>query len=201
MPRPVLRRLRRLPRPAASPGSPKRSSSDAVGDVTSGAADEESADGQGRQKQQNVSRLKRPDLLCDHCGRQGHQKSACWQLHPHLDPKTPEGQLMRQQDKARTRADKARRAALEAAGAYGGWAPGGQFGHFPNAGYFPYMAGPPGAMAPPPPGGSTGTGAPGAAAPSSGVPPPPPYPQGTMLPMPGFPASSAGGGGQKLCYG
>eukprot|EP01046_Picozoa_sp_COSAG06_P021384 COSAG06_NODE_1605_length_8948_cov_25.421939_5_plen_597_part_00 len=184
-------------------GSPKRSSSEAAGETPNSPAGGGGADEQGQPssaKQQNVSRLRRPDLICDHCGKAGHQKSACWALYPHLDPKTPEGKLMRQQDKARTKADKARRTALGTAGAYGGWNPGGQFGPFPNAGYFPYTMGPPGAMMPPSTGGATGAGTQGDAAPGAGIPPPPPYPPGVMLPAPGLQAGPPGGGGQKLCY-
>ena len=82
--------------------------------------------------QQDVSRLKRPDLKCDHCGKLGHQKSACWQLHPELDPKTPQGKQMRLRDKARTRAERAKQMGFP--WNYD-WSFGGQYPSPPPGGY------------------------------------------------------------------
>ena len=45
--------------------------------------------------------LRRPDLFCTHCKKRGHQKSACWQLHPDMHPRSIAGKRRRQIDRAR----------------------------------------------------------------------------------------------------
>jgi hypothetical protein len=110
-------------------GSPKRSlpadtGSDAAGGRAGGQQTLASPDAGTGAGQQDHSKLKRPDLLCDHCGKRGHQKTACWVLHPELNPRTPEGKLQRAKDKERSRAERARRHGYGAYGGYGGY--GGQ---------------------------------------------------------------------------
>ena len=60
-----------------------------------------------------------PDLECTHCGRKGHQRSACWQLHPELDPRTPEGKMRKMLDWARSRAERKRAGAAHLHRGYG----------------------------------------------------------------------------------
>ena len=180
-----------------------------TGGAPSGGGTLAAAGGAVTATQQHVSRLKRPDLQCDHCGKPGHQMSACWQLHPELDPKTPEGKQMRLRDKARTRAEQARQ--MGSPGSYD-WRFHGQYMGPPQGGFMPLAGAGYGQqyMHPPHGGVSVGGGAQPPAQvsrlPPQAVPPPPShppaqFPPGVMLAQPmGSPSGAPVPGGQKLCY-
>ena len=65
---------------------------------------------------QDLQKLKNPDLLCDHCGFRGHVKSACFVLHPELNPRSAESKLKKAKDRERSRQQ-----------GYGAYGYGGQY--------------------------------------------------------------------------